>query len=67
MKSQHPLRLSASRGFISAQLAIVLAVIAGGTVLVAYEWHAAHPKAHHAAAGPSHHHHPHEGKSAATH
>ena len=45
------------RAFISAQLAIVLAVIAGGTALIAYEWHAAHAKPHHSPAASGSHHH----------
>lgn len=49
-----------SRAFISAQLAIVLAVIAGSTALIAYEWHAAHAKPHHSSAASGSHHHKHK-------
>ena len=48
------------RAFISLQLAIVLAVIAGATALIAYEWHAAHATAHHSSAASGSHHHKHK-------
>ena len=46
-----------NRAFISVQLAIVLAVIALGTALVAYELHTAHAKAHHSSSASRSHHH----------
>ena len=53
----HLLR-SARRAFITAKAAIVLAVIAGGTGVLAYEWHNAHPgsSGHHAGGGGHSHH-----------
>lgn len=62
MKTQRKTNRSAMGGFISTQFALVLAAITGGAVLVAYEWHAAHPaKTHHS---PSTHH-QHAAKTAA--
>ena len=56
MKMHRITRRSATRAFVSVQFAIVLAVITGGTALVAYEWYAAHPTAQHSS-GAGHHHH----------
>ncbi len=58
---------SAMRGFISAQAAIVLAVIAAGGGLLAYEWHSAHhAKDHHSSVAKHQHHKTHDAKTAAT-
>ncbi len=68
MKTPRIHRRSAIQGFISAQAAIVLAVIAAGGGLLAYEWHsahAAHSKGHHNSMA-KHHHEKHEAKTAAT-
>ena len=68
MKTQRTNNRSVMRGFISAQAAIVLAVIAAGGGLLAYEWHsahAAHSKGHHSSVA-KHHHEKHEAKTAAT-
>ena len=57
-----------ARGFISAPAAIVLAVIAAGGSLLAYEWHSAHSahsaKDHHGSADKQHHHKSHDAKAA---
>ena len=56
----------AERGFISAQAAIVLAVIAGGAGLLVHEWHSADAtKTHHSSSG-GHHHEKHGADTAAT-
>ena len=63
---KHPVPLhSAQRAFLSAQVSIILAVIAAGASLLIYEWHSAHHgKSHHGAA-VAHHHKSHDGKTAA--
>jgi len=55
----------ALRGFISAQLAVVLTVIAAGATLLTYEWQSAHPSKHHSGSGLNHHHHKHTAETAA--
>lgn len=68
MKTRRIHSRPASQGFISAQAAIVLAVIAAGGGLLAYEWHSAHAghsKGHHSSAA-KHHHGKHDAKTAAT-
>jgi hypothetical protein len=55
----------ATQAFISAQLAIVLAVIMGAAGILAYEWHAAHPSKHHNSTSVGHHHHKHRTNTAA--
>ena len=58
---------SAMRGFISAQAAIVLAVIAAGGGFLAYEWHSAHhAKDHHGMVAKHQHHKSHDAKTTAT-
>ena len=47
---------SALRGYISAQLAIVLAIILGTAGILIHEWHAAHPSKHHAGSTYEHRH-----------
>ena len=68
MKTQRTNNLSVMRGFISAQAAIVLAVITATAGVLAYEWHSAHSahakKEHHSAAAKHHHHKTHEAKTA---
>ena len=56
MNNNHIFSHSVSRGFISAQAAIVLAVIASGTGLLIHEWHGAHSKKGHHDSMPKHHH-----------
>jgi hypothetical protein len=54
------------RGFVSAKVALVLAVIVGGTGFLVYEWNHAHApaKQHHIAISTgSHHHHKKDGKT----
>jgi len=53
--SPPPARPSALRGFISGQLAIVLAAILGGVCVLAYEWEHAHPGKHHSFSVLHHH------------
>ena len=59
MKTQTPKAIRDVRGFISAKAAIVLALILGGTGVLAYEWIHARPpvKQHHVSvSAPKHHH-----------
>jgi hypothetical protein len=44
------------QAYISAQLAIVLAIILGCAGILIYEWHAAHPSKHHKGAVSEHYH-----------
>ena len=69
MKSQgSDHRSSAMRGYISAQAALVLAVITAATGVLAYEWHSAHSahsaKGHHDSAEKQRHPKTHDAKSA---
>ncbi len=58
MNSPGATRRTSIGGFISAPLAIILAVLAIGGGLLAYEWRHAHAaKTHHAGAHHHHHHH----------
>ncbi len=57
MNSPHRTHCSALRAFISAKLTIVLAAIAIGGGLLAYEWHHADStKTHHTTPHRHHHH-----------
>ena len=63
----NPKRLTHHRtasAFISMQAAIVLAVIAGGTGLLVYEWHGAHHAKKHHSGGSQHHPKTHAAKTA---
>ena len=64
MKPHRIIHRSATRGFISAQIAIVLAILGGGASLLAYEWHHAHPAKSHHNSIAAHHHHKHDAKTA---
>jgi hypothetical protein len=64
MKTLTPKAACDVRGFISAKAAIVLALIVGGTGVLAYEWIHVRPpvKEHHVSVAAPKHHHKKDGK-----